>query len=82
MNHNRQCIVIARAEALFASFVPTGAPLTPAEAHEAVAQAVRSRGGIRRCAAEMAAVFGDSPDAAVARMRWALGIITEQAPPR
>ncbi len=32
---------------------------------------VRRYGGVRGCAAEMAGAFGDCPEAAVRRMRWA-----------
>ena len=32
---------------------------------------VRRCRGVRGCAAEMAGAFGDSPEAAVRRMRWA-----------
>lgn len=56
--------------ALFASGLqPSDAP-----AAETVAQAINSvirRLGVRGCAARMAQEFGDHPDAAAARMRWA-----------
>jgi hypothetical protein len=70
-----QMITVARAEALFISSVPTGATLTGTEVHAAVAAAVRAHGGVRQCAAEMAAAFGERPDVAVRRMRWALAIV-------
>jgi hypothetical protein len=65
-------VVIARAEALFASGVPTGEPLTRAQLNDVVAAAVLARGGVQACAAEMAAAFGERPESAPARMRWAL----------
>lgn len=56
--------------ALFASGLqPSDAP-----AAETVAWAINSairRLGLRGCAARMAQEFGDHPDAAAARMRWA-----------
>lgn len=56
--------------ALFASGLqPSDAP-----AAETVAQAINSairRHGVHGCAARMAQEFGDHPDAAAARMRWA-----------
>ena len=70
-------ITVARAEALFSSPVPTGAQLTRTEVRVAVATAVRNRGGVRECAAEMAAAFGEQPDTAVARMRWALSVVED-----
>jgi len=66
---------VACAEALFASALPTGSPVTSAELDAVVAEALGSRGGLGRCAAEMAAVYGESPDAAVRRMRWALQLV-------
>ena len=60
----------ARCLALFASGLqPSDAP-----AAETVTQAIdRSvrRLGVRGCVARMAQEFGDHPDAAAARMRWA-----------
>lgn len=74
MEVTRHPIVVARAEALFTSPVPTGVPLTRTQLHEVVAAAVRARGGVRQCAAEMAAAYGERPEAAASRMRWALRV--------
>jgi len=68
---------VACAEALFASALPTGSPVTGHEFDAVIAEALRSRGGVRECAAEMAAVYGESPDAAVRRMRWALQLVAQ-----
>jgi hypothetical protein len=68
---------VACAEALFASALPTGSPVTSAELDAVVAESLQSRGGVRQCAAEMAAVYGESPDAAVRRMRWALQLVAQ-----
>jgi hypothetical protein len=65
------------AEALFASALPTGIPVTDTELDAAVAEALRTRGGVRQCAAEMAAFYGESPDAAARRMRWALQLVAQ-----
>lgn len=68
---------VASAEALFASALPTGRPVTSAELDAVVAEALGSRGGLDRCAAEMAAAYGESPDAAARRMRWALQLVAQ-----
>jgi hypothetical protein len=60
----------ARREALFVSALqPSDTP-----GADAIAEAITSakhRFGPRGCAARMAQEFGDHPDAAAARMRWA-----------
>jgi len=68
---------VACAEALFASALPTGSPVTSVEMDAVVEEALRSRGGVGQCAAEMAAVYGESPESAVRRMRWALQLVAE-----
>jgi hypothetical protein len=60
----------ARCQALFCSGLqPSDAP-TAAMVATAISRAVQQF-GIRGCAARMAQEFGDHPDAAVERMRWA-----------
>jgi hypothetical protein len=63
-----------RAQALFASALQSFGPLSPDQVRHAVATTLR-RLGARGCAAQMAGEFGDHPDAAVARMIWALATI-------
>ncbi|GIE97311.1 hypothetical protein [Paractinoplanes rishiriensis] len=70
-------LTAARAEALFTSTLATGSHPSHGTADEAIRLAVRLRGGVRACAAEVAAEFGDHPDLAVPRMRWALATIQE-----
>jgi hypothetical protein len=72
---NPHPVAVARAEALFVSPLPTGCRLSRRQVDAAVAAEVRRRGGVRRCAAEMAAVYGERPEIAVARMRWALSVV-------
>jgi hypothetical protein len=69
-----------RAAALFASSLqPSGSP--PAEqVRRAVATTLR-RLGSSGCTARTAAEFGDHPDTAVVRMRWALATIRAAYPP-
>jgi len=60
----------ARREALFVSVLqPSDAPTADVIA-EAITSAMR-RFGPRACAARIAQEFGDHPEAAAARMRWA-----------
>lgn len=74
--HSRTDIVaVARAEALFVSDVPGMTQPAPADIAEAIRVAVRRYGGVRGCAAEMAAEFGDHPETSVSRMAWARGQI-------
>ncbi|OLB82675.1 MAG: hypothetical protein AUI14_00285 [Actinobacteria bacterium 13_2_20CM_2_71_6] len=65
-----------RAEALFASPLQRSDAPTGAQVREAVRAAIR-RFGARGCAARMAEAFGDSPNLAVTRMRWARHVIEE-----
>jgi len=64
----------ARAEALFASPLQSSESPNPDQVRRAVATTLR-RLRIRGCAAQVAGEFGDHPDAAVARMTWALATI-------
>jgi hypothetical protein len=63
-----------RAEALFASTLqPSDRPTAP-EVRQAVAATLR-RLRIQGCAAHLAGDFGDHPETAAARMRWALATV-------
>ena len=64
-------ITIARAEALFASTLSAAEPHDRAVLKAAIAAAVRDYHGVRGCAGQMAEAFGDHPDGAAERMRWA-----------
>ncbi len=66
----------ARCEALFAS----GLQRSDAPAAEAVTQAISRtvrQLGIRGCASQMAQEFGDHPEPALERMRWARQLVGE-----
>jgi hypothetical protein len=68
-----------RAEALFASTLqPSDRPTEP-EVRRAVA-ATLCRLRIRGCAAHLAGDFGDHPESAAARMRWALTTVRAAYP--
>jgi hypothetical protein len=66
------------AEALFASTLQASQEPGPDEVREAVTTTLR-RFGITGCVARLATEFGDRPEAAARRMRWAL-TMTQRAP--
>jgi hypothetical protein len=72
----------ARVAALFASPLSAGREPTPAEVDRAIQESVRAHGGIRGCCAEMAAAYGDYPETAVTRTRWARRAVATTYPPR
>jgi hypothetical protein len=72
---------IVRAEALFVSSVQSSDRPEADQVRLAVAGTLREV-GIRGCAAMVAGEFGDHPDTAVARMRWALDLVRTVYPPR
>jgi hypothetical protein len=65
----------ARAEALFASDVRTGSRPTVQEATSAIRSAVRAYGGVLGCALRLAGEYGEHPETAVSRMRWARSVV-------
>jgi hypothetical protein len=64
------------AEALFVSPLQPSDRPTPDEARAAIRASLRAHHGTRGCAAAFAVEYGDHPDAAAARMRWALGLVS------
>jgi hypothetical protein len=68
-----------RLEALFVSALQRSAEPTAAQVRAAIRQAVR-RFGSRGCAALMAQEYGDHPDTAAVRMRWARQVVAEVFP--
>ena len=68
-------ITAARAAALFVSHLSATAQPTGQEVAVAIRHALRSHGGSRGCAADVAAEYGDHPELAVPRMRWARTVI-------
>src|SRR5579875_560617 len=65
-----------RADALFVSALQRSDTPTAGQVRRAVATAVRSFGS-RGCVERVAQEFGDHPDTAVARMRWARAVTGE-----
>jgi hypothetical protein len=62
------------ADALFASMLQRSDGPSAGQVRKAVAAAARAYGS-RGCAERVAQEFGDHPEAAVARMRWARGVV-------
>jgi hypothetical protein len=68
-----------RAEALFASTLQSSESPGPEQVRRTVSATLR-RLGIGGCAAQVAGEFGDHPEAAVARMTWALATVSTVYP--
>jgi hypothetical protein len=68
-------ITTIRADALFASALQRSDEPGAAQVDRAIAAAVRAY-GTRGCAARVAQAYGDHPETAVARMRWARATVT------
>jgi hypothetical protein len=60
------------AEALFVSPLQPSEHPTAEQVHAAIWASFRAYGGADGCAARFAAEFGEHPEEAVVRMRWAL----------
>ncbi len=65
-----------RSEALFVSALQPSDEPAATQVRTAITDAVR-RLGTRGCAARMAQEFGDAPEWAAARMRWARRVVTD-----
>jgi hypothetical protein len=75
MSTSRNLLVAARAEAIFTSHLAIGSQPTGPEATAIISAAVRAHGGTRGCAAQVAAAYGERPETAAPRMRWARTVI-------
>lgn len=69
-------LTAARAEALFASTLSACEPHDADTLRAGIAAAVRDYNGVRGCAAVMAAAYGERPEWAAQRMRWARAAVT------
>lgn len=68
-------LLAARAQALFTSDLSARCEHTQTEVAAAIRHAFRTHNGIRGCAAEVAAAYGEDPETAARRMRWARTVI-------
>jgi hypothetical protein len=80
MNSMTDAFTAARAAALFVSDVSAADHTTGVEVDDAIRRSLRTHGGSRGCAADVAAAYGDHPELAAPRMRWALGIVESRYP--
>jgi len=71
----RLSVAVAQADALFASDLSASSVPSAAIVSGAIRRAVLTYGGTRGCAAEVAAAYGERPEIAVTRMRWARLIV-------
>ena len=65
-----------QADAIFASWLQRGDKPSAGQVRQAVAAAIRAF-GYSGCAERVAQEFGDHPETAVARMRWARAVARE-----
>ena len=72
---NHLSITTARADALFASTLQRSDDPSTAQIRQAIITAIRARGA-RGCAAQVAQAYGEHPETAVLRMRWARAEVT------
>ena len=68
-------ISTVRADALFASALQRSDEPSAAQVDQAIAAALRAF-GTRGCAARVAQAYGEHPETAVPRMRWARAAVT------
>jgi len=68
-------LLAERAEALFTSGLSARCEYTQIEVAAAIRHAIGAHNGIRGCVAEVAAAYGDHPETAARRMRWARGVV-------
>ena len=73
-DHRIDLPAAGRAEALFTSDLSAWVPHTPTEVTAAIRRAIRINGGIEGCMAAMASAYGDHPETAAPRMRWARAV--------
>jgi hypothetical protein len=66
--------VTAKAEALFVSSLQPSEQPSSEQIDAAIWASLRTHGGIYGCAASCAAEYGEHPDVAADRMRWALSV--------
>jgi hypothetical protein len=71
-------ISTARADALFSSALQRSGEPSVAEVHRAIAAALASF-GIEGCAARVAQAYGEHPETAAPRMRWARAMAARAA---
>ena len=77
MNTTTDTLTAARAAALFVSDVSVSDHPTHDQIEAAIRRSLRTHGGSRGCAADVAAAYGDHPETAAPRMRWARTLVEQ-----
>jgi len=72
--HQESALLRARAEALFISDLSARREYTQTDIATAIGRAICTH-GIRGCTGEVAAAYGEHPETAAHRMRWARSVI-------
>lgn len=75
---SRPIVDCARARALFVSHLQPHEHATPEQIRDAISANIRTH-GVRGCAALVAQEYGEHPETAVARMRWAQELVASVA---
>jgi hypothetical protein len=70
----------ARVVALFASDLPNQCRPSQAVVEAAINSALTACGGVDACVGALAAAYGDHPETAAPRMKWALQVIDAMRP--
>jgi hypothetical protein len=71
----RDPLIAAWACAVFASDLSAQDHPDPAAVSEAIKNTARAHGGLHGCAGEVAAAYGEHPETAAPRMRWARALV-------
>jgi hypothetical protein len=79
---SQQTLSLARAHALAVSGLSTASVLDRVSVDAAIRASVRALGGVSGCVAALAQEFGDHPDTAPLRMRWARQTVASVYGPR
>jgi hypothetical protein len=79
---SEQMLSLARAQALAVSERSTASALDRGSVDAAIRTTVRALGGVSGCVAALAQEFGDHPDTAPLRMRWARATVARVYGPR
>jgi hypothetical protein len=71
--------IAAQAEALFTSDLSAFTSHARVSVNAAIKRAIRAHGGVCGCSGEVAAAYGEHPETAAARMRWARTVVERGA---
>jgi hypothetical protein len=75
MNCRSGILTTARATALFVSDLSSQSTPTAEEIDAQIRRAIARHGGVRGCTCELAEAYGNHPETAAQRMRWARQLV-------